>query len=281
VTLVLNEIHMLDGLKRTVMIAAADRRLTTTAGKHAGTHRKLFPIPYHWGALSYFGLATFQAGGKLRSLSEWLPAFIRKHSDTPDLRTFCRELHAGLEGFIPASVLEKNVSGFQICGYDKDLLPEYWFLTNIRAMNGPSPTEIKATYKAPAPHFRQNDVRQRFGWDGTDPASCRNGIQTYRHGDFRAHSAASDSVDNIVRDLSQRFPEDFRSPRSLPEYRDFVRFKFEFIAYIYKKWAKRVLIGGPIDVLAWHADAVARTVEITTESGGSTVTTVARPGERR
>ena len=59
------------------MIAAADRRLTSN-GRYADTQRKLFPIPYHHGAISSFGLADFKDhGGKLRRLSLWLPGFIR------------------------------------------------------------------------------------------------------------------------------------------------------------------------------------------------------------
>jgi hypothetical protein len=58
-----------------------------------------------------------------------------------------------------------------------------------------------------------------------------------------------------------QFPQDFRMPHTLSEYRDYVRFKFEFIAYIYKKWARHQIIGRPIDVFAWHVDARRRIIE--------------------
>ncbi len=45
-TLITNEIHMLDGFKKTLLIFAADRRLTNPDGSYAGSKRKLFPIPY-------------------------------------------------------------------------------------------------------------------------------------------------------------------------------------------------------------------------------------------
>src|SRR5690349_3775056 len=111
-TLVLNEIHMLDGLNDTVLIAAADRRISAH-GKYYGTAPKAFRIPYLNGALLYFGLAVFKDhSGKLKHLSDWLPAFIRNHSSTPDLRSFCSALQQELERFIPALVLGAEVSGF-------------------------------------------------------------------------------------------------------------------------------------------------------------------------
>jgi hypothetical protein len=148
-TLVLNEIHMLDGLNDTVLIAAADRRISAQ-GKYYGTARKAFRIPYLNGALLYFGLAVFKDhSGKLMHLSEWLPAFIRHHSSTRDLNSFCFALQKRLELFIPPSVLGAEPSGFQICGYNSDFIPEYWLLTNIRNIDTRGkPTEIKATYKA-------------------------------------------------------------------------------------------------------------------------------------
>jgi len=261
VTLVLNEIHMLDGLNETIMVAAADRRISEK-GRYSDTRRKAFRIPRLNGALLYFGLADFwDASGKRRYLSDWLPAFIQNHASEPDLRRFCFALQEGLERFIPPSLLGKEVSGFQICGYNADFIPEYWLLTNIRAINALGVvTKLKPTYKAPAPHFLQDHARREFHWDGVNPDSCENGVKIYRFGDFRAHVVASEPVDEVFRRLSQ-FPQDFRMPHTLSEYRDYVRFKFEFIAYIYKKWARHQIIGRPIDVFAWHADARRRTIE--------------------
>jgi len=260
-TLVLNEIHMINGLNETVMIASADRRLSAN-GEYRGTRRKAFRIHRLNGALLYFGLAAFRdQGGKVKYLSDWLPAFIRSYASEPDLRSFCFALQKGLEQFIPAPVRGAVPSGFQICGYNADFIPEYWLLTNIRQVDQfGAPTEIKAAYKAPAPHFLQDHARREFGWDGVKPESCRNGVKIYRFGELRSHAAASEPIDEVFRRLSQ-FPEDFRMPRTLPEYRDYVRFKFEFIAYFYKKWSRHQIIGRPIDVFAWRADARRRTIE--------------------
>lgn len=62
-TLITNEIHMLDGFKRTVLVFAADRRLTNLDGSYGSTQQKLFQIPYLEGGISYFGLATVFPGG--------------------------------------------------------------------------------------------------------------------------------------------------------------------------------------------------------------------------
>jgi hypothetical protein len=259
-TLVLNEIHMLDGLNDTILIAAADRRISAQ-GKYYGTARKAFRIPYLNGALLYFGLAVFKDhSGKLRHLSDWLPAFIRNQSSTRDLRSFCLALQERLELIIPASGLGAQSSGFQICGYNQDFIPEYWLLTNIRDIDSLGrPTEFKATYKAPAPHFLKVDAKRDFHWDGVSADSCENGVKIYRFGDFRAHVVASEPIDDMFERLAQ-FPEDFRMPETLSDYRDYVRFKFEFIAYIYKKWARRQIIGRPIDVFAWRANARRKTI---------------------
>ena len=119
---------------------------------------------------------------------------------------------------------------------------------------------LPTLYKAPAPHFLQVDARRQFHWDGVNPESCANGVKIYRVGDFPAHVVASEPVDDVFRRLSQ-FPDEFRMPHTLSEYRDYVLFKFEFIAYIYKKCASQQIIGRPIDVFAWRANARGKTIQ--------------------
>lgn len=252
-TLVLNEIHWAEGLNRTTMVAAADRRISRPDGSYFGTHPKLFPVPYLNGAISYFGLAVFpDSAGVTRRLWDWIPAFIRHQHDVPDLRTFASRLRDSLHTLIPPRLLSSQPSGFHICGYNADYLPEYWFLTNIRQMSGFVPTEIKPTYKVPAPHFLDRDARA-LGWNGKDLRSiCEAGCQIYRNGDFRGHAVASELLDDILRRLFQL--PDFRRPVTPAEYRKYVHFKFRFIASLYKNWATRQIIGEPIDVIVWSAD---------------------------
>ncbi len=42
---------------------------------------------------------------------------------------------------------------------------------------------------------------------------------------------------------------DFNRPKTIEEYADYVRFKFEFISYIYKNWAQKKIISKPIDII--------------------------------
>lgn len=115
-TLVLNEIHLIEGLKRTFLIAAADRRLTKPDGSRHDAHPKLFEIPYLNGAISYFGLAEFTKAGKSVRMWDVLPAFVRSHATLPDLGTFSAALRDELERAIPKSLLKENPLGFHICG---------------------------------------------------------------------------------------------------------------------------------------------------------------------
>ena len=240
-TLITNEIHMLDGFRRTCLVFAADRRLTKLDGSFGGTRQKLFKIPYLEGGVSYFGLATVFPGGKPQYLSDWLRSFITKHSHLTSLEAFAFELRTKLHVVIPSSILSKHASGFHICGYNSQGLPEFWYLSNIGGMEGFQYTNVQAQYADPAPHFLGHDAK-RLGWDGQSLQSIRSGQWIYRNGDLRAHVVAFERLDQVLIDMLS-FP-DFRKPKK-PE--DWVRFKFEFVAYFYRKFARKQIIGTPID----------------------------------
>jgi len=93
----------------------------------------------------------------------------------------------------------------------------------------------------PRADFLDRDAKS-LGWDGTNLTSIENKCCMYRNGDFRAHVVAFERLDKVLIDFLS-FP-DFNKPKK-PE--DWVRFKFEFVAYLYKKFAKREIIGRPID----------------------------------
>lgn len=253
-TLVLNEIHLVDGLNRTVLIAAADRRITKVNGSHFGTHPKLFHIPYLNGAISYFGRADFRdVTDGTQNFWDWLPAFIRRQSAARDLKTFTYKLCDALHRLIPGAVIGEQPSGFHICGYNERSLPDFWFLTNIRKMKDYAASEFKPSYKTPSSHFLERDAKG-LGWDGHDPSSARsNRVMIYRNGDFRAHAVVSRLVDEIFKHMS-RF-RDFKRPKNPSDYGDYVLFKFRFIAALYRKWMKHERIGEPIDIMVWSADA--------------------------
>ena len=246
-TLILNEIHLLDGLNKTMLVAAADRRISNPDRSYKATRKKLFSIPYLNGTISYFGLASVYPRGKEQYLSDWLPQFINAHSGAPDLETFTQNLREALHRVIPKSTLQDWASGFHISGYNSRGLPEFWHLDNTGGMRGFQYVDLKPLYGPPSPDFLGRDAQKNWGWDGSDPSSARNGVQTYRNGDFRAHEAAWDALDKVYSKLVQ-FP-DFKKLGSTDEYGEWVKFKLKFIAYFYKKWAKKEIIAQPIDVI--------------------------------
>jgi len=244
-TLITNEIHIIDGIYNTIMVAAADRRITNRDGSYNSNRKKLFDIPYLSGAISYFGLASFQKNGRTQYLSSWIPNFINNQAGTPNLESFSKELRAGLNSDISKNILKKYPSGFHICGYNNNRLPEFWYLTNVGSMDGFNYKSLKPRYDRPSPDFLGRDAL-KLGWDGKNPFSIPNTSQVYRNGDYRSHSIVWEKVDAVFREL-WRFNE-FKKPDNPDDYGEYVKFKFEFIAYIYKQWAKCPIIGRPIDV---------------------------------
>lgn len=71
-TLILNEIHVQNGLNETLLVAAADRRVSNPDGSYNSLQRKLFTVPYRNATISYFGIAEVFPSGKREYLSEWL-----------------------------------------------------------------------------------------------------------------------------------------------------------------------------------------------------------------
>jgi len=205
------------------------------------------------GAIAYFGLAVVYPNGRPQYMSDWLPRFIERHSYVRDLESFANTLREELIRVVPAKVLRVNPSGFHICGYDGAGHPDFWYLSNIGGLQDFKYIGLKPQYAPPESHFLGRDAPRNFGWDGKNPLSARNGVQTYRNGDFRAHVAAWELLDDIYSRLLQ-FP-DFKPPRTHSEYGEYVKFKFEVIAYIYKKRARKQIIARPIDVLVLTKDS--------------------------
>lgn len=246
-TLILNEIHINDGLENTFMIAAADRMITYPDGRHKNW-KKLFKISYFQGAISYFGLAEFPKKGKREpiSFSSWLPSFISKNSNVDSIKDFCQNLHEELNRIVPASHLKTNPSGFHICGYDKYGYPDFWFLTNIGKLENFKYSDFKDKYQAPANDLRNRDLID-MGWNGIDPDSVKPGVVIYRNGDIRAHGVIFWEFDKVYDHLSKF--KDFHKINTPDDYKNFVDLKFNILSYIYKKMTKEKIIGGRIDVL--------------------------------
>ena len=260
-TLIVNEIHLLDGLSKTILVAAADRRLSKPDGSYADTQRKLFRVPQLNGTVSYFGVAYVLTHGTEELLSSWLPNFINKQSEVSDLKTFAWNLRDTLNQVVPEEWLQRYPSGFHICGYNSQGLPDLWAFLNAGRMRGPQYLDVKAKYCPPSSSFLERDARMEFGWDGTDPSSARTGIQTYRNGDYRAHIAMWDYLDRSLFGNLFQLP-DFKRPGNPREYGKYVKFKLKVIAYVYQEWAEKQSIAGPIDVIVLD-NTSGRDIEVT------------------
>jgi hypothetical protein len=254
VTLILNEIHVQNGLNETLLVAAADRRVSNPDGSYNSLQRKLFTVPYHNATISYFGIAEVFPSGKREYLSEWLPKYITRQAASSDLKSFAETLRTELHNVLPQGVLQQSPSGFHLCGYNKSGLPEFWSLTNVGGLQGYSHVNFKPQYGSPSEDFLRRDAVEQLGWDRENPASAENKIMIYRNGDFRAHVAVWETLDDAMSKLFQF--SDFERPKTPSDYGRYVKFKFEFISYIYKNWTKKNIIARPIDVIVSNSSGI-------------------------
>ena len=133
-TLIFNEIHILNGLGTTAIVSAADR-LITINGKRDSLRKKILPVPYFRATVSYFGLAAYPhptRSNRWIYFSDWLPNVINQLHGSADLSAFSHSFRAVLNQTIPPALLAQGPSGFHICGYNNQNLPELWYISNIQ-----------------------------------------------------------------------------------------------------------------------------------------------------
>ena len=244
-TIITNEIHIIDGLNKSIILFAADRRLSTTDGNYHSTRKKLFKIQYLEAGVSYFGLAEVFPHGKRQYLSDWLPAFITINHDVPNLEVFSQRLRNELNRIVPSNILKNMPSGFHLAGYNENGYPDFFYFSNIGRSKDFRYVDLGEKYGEPASHFLGRDAKL-LGWDGVNPQSVKPGSRIYRNGDIRAHVIAWEELDKMLLTLFQ-FP-DFKRPSTVNEYEVYVKTKLEMLAYVYKKFAQKEIIASPIDV---------------------------------
>jgi hypothetical protein len=224
VTLLVTEIHNHRTSSKARIVFAADRRVTRN-GQYAGTQKKVFEIPYLNAGLGYFGLAAVAE----RPMAEWLRNYLRRETKATSLAGFSTRLAEHLNSDVPRRDRTRFPSGFHIAGFDTTGRAEFWFVRNIR-----DDGICVGNYTA------REDFQRR------DAASLAPGhYQIYRNGDLRPHVLLWESLDEaLVPLLAHR---DFRRVQTPDEYTEWVKFKMEIIAYVYKKYCKQSLIGRRID----------------------------------
>lgn len=204
-TLLVNEIHIRGHLQRSLIILAADRRITVQ-GKFHSNRKKLFEIPYLKAGVGYFGLAQVD---QTEFFSSWLPNFIRRTCDAGKLEEFANRLCEELNLSVRKDLLAKSPSGFHICGFNADNYPELWFVRNILHMEGHLYKGFETKYRV-SEDFLARDAR-KTGFNGVDPEVSHSFNQYYVNGDVRAfHSIWMRLDEFLVEMLSQA---DFKRPR--------------------------------------------------------------------
>jgi hypothetical protein len=231
-TLLATEIHNHDDPTNAFIVFAADRRITLENGGYGGTRKKVFELPLLTGAVGYFGLAEVVDGQKQKPMQDWLRNFIHRTADSPTLREFAERLASALNAAVPSGWKQTVRSGFHIAGFNAAGEPEFWFVRNIDDNGEPTLREYKARED-----FQRRDARR------LSPGS----VMIYRNGDLRPHEAAWTKLDESLGRLLQ--VPGFRQVRSPVDYKEWVRFKMEVIAYFYKKYHPHPIIARPIDVI--------------------------------
>jgi len=249
-TLILNEIHLFDGFDKTMIVSAADRRLTypkeVNVKRKPNTVRKLFEVSHLRATVSYWGNSFVRTKGKWELVSSWLPSFINKQHGTSDIGSFALNLRNELNRIMHKDHLGESPSGFHIAGYNRDGAPEFWHFANCVARDFVY-VDIHPEFRKPYPDFLGRDARN-FGWDGENPSSVKGKgiVVCYRNGDFLVHEAAWKKLDEVFTRLFQ-FPS-FDRPNTTEQFKKYIEFKLKFIGSIYQNWAKEKNVGGPFDV---------------------------------
>jgi len=267
-TIVVNEIIIKDGLLDSFWVAAADSRITLIpmSGKNTPTvlgyskRTKLFHVPYLNAAVSYFGHASISSRYDWKTkkhiynyMDEFMRAFIRTQASRINrLDEFANELARHLNLKMAVGLCEKMASGFHLCGFNQDGLPEFWFIRNADTFNlaDGSYSGIQKSYSLISEEFLARDVAD-FGFDGTNPDKVSNVGRIYRNGDIRIAQAVWTAIDQQILPWIKNFQGSFTIPSidNPEEYSEYVKFKCEYLAYLYKNWAKIENIARPIDVL--------------------------------
>lgn len=247
-TIIYNEIQVHRSLEESIVLFAADSRMSTTEPRYS-KETKLFKIEYLRAGVSFFGLSRVYPHGHPQPLSEWLPAFIRKHSDINDLRTFAQVLRDELAKVVPSHILADHHSGFHLAGYTPKGYPDFVYFSNIGSGANFEYSDIKSEYSHPSSHFLDRDAK-KHGWDGVDPTTIQHKGRIYRNGDIYPHFVAWDKLDEIFDILFRHF--NFPNPTSVQDYERYVETKLRIISYIYKRHAIEKVVGDPFTVFSYN-----------------------------
>ncbi len=230
-TLLATEIHR-HSRSDAMIVFAADRRISLN-GARDSEQPKIFRVDSLRAGIGYFGLAEVPLGATTQPMAAWLHTLVAASRAT-SLEDFARHLAAELNWLLPDDWRRMERSGFHLCGFSQTNQPEFWYVRNV----DDSPAQ------APTGRF---EVREEFQ-SRDAPRLPEGAVQIYRNGDIRAHVTAWAVIDDAFGELLGA-PR-FRTPNSVGQYEEWVRFKMETIAQFYETFSEDSIIGRPVDVFS-------------------------------
>lgn len=162
-TLLVNEIHVPNDLRQSLILFVSDRRITLPGKSPPKFMRKILEVKHLNAGIGYYGLAEIQPNVYL---SSWLPNFVNHSAETGSLRQLANNLCAELNRQVNKSWLRKLPSGFHLCGYNTDGLPELWHICN-HGMEGNDYKDFASEYGVSEDFLRRDAVVQGFDGQNT------------------------------------------------------------------------------------------------------------------
>jgi hypothetical protein len=243
-TILITEIYTPKDLTQATIVFAADSKVTRN-GKHDSQCSKIFRVPYMKAGVGFFGLAEINN----EQTASYLTNFINNNTSITSLNEWAEALKKDLQRKIGSNDLACNRIGIHLCGFNKDNLPEFWFIRNISGMDGHQ-------YLNPLPdikideQFLARDI-PTYLEDGSTNMVKEPRYQVYRNGDTRVDAYAK-ALDCVIDGLCRH--DDFKKPKGIEDYLEIVKLKIEIMCKIYKKLAKNPLIGTPIGAFAFDSN---------------------------
>jgi hypothetical protein len=238
-TLLVNEIHIGDQINDATLVQVADRRITI-GGRYHSSRRKIFAIPYLNASIGYFGLAQPRRNDYF---SSWVPNIIRHGSSVNSLSVFANYFESELNKYVSKSLLLRNPSGFHLCGFANDGIPEFYFIRNIDHMNGPFYNGFRDHYFTNE-HFRMRDAIRRENGAERSLSEVSNSVFWYVNGDLRSFWNFWLPADQFVRQVASDVS--FSRPSTLS---DRAKWKLESLSSFYQAFARERIVGKPIDAI--------------------------------
>lgn len=138
-TLLINDICTAGDLRNGYILTVADRRISYPKDSdgcypNPQHHHKIFKIPDLNATVGYFGLAEYPyaINDKYFPLSEWLKTFIGDNRSIKTIEEFARCLCKKLNSSMARKYIKGQESGFHICGYNDNDIPEFWTVYNLK-----------------------------------------------------------------------------------------------------------------------------------------------------